>query len=313
LASSKQSKMFKILYSLSSLAFCLAFSKCKNPKGSIGDTYSEGCYEFTCKPNGRWAKENICQGREEGFTGCPSSLTYGGGSQKYRFVEDVLDLPSPQYSPCKGDIERCIYTAHRKYYCMNGYKPEYTPFELQPHHDQFTLQTVKTFAGVFEAEPSKTNFTIPDPDNQPDYIKSLELIPNIYQNAYIVLGGLNARTYNHHEQIGNQTVGTPTGPNPTTIYIELGAGITEIFGVEGDRIGQLTFRVTPPNPHAEPRQYTFDASFYGAAFDATPPPKLNGPCDLLTIGGQTSGDFGDYIQALEFTWRCVGKPTHYTY
>jgi len=251
-------------------------------------------------------------GGEEGFSGCPSSLTYGGGSQKYRFVADVLEKPSPQYSPCKGDIENCVYTAHRKYYCMNGYKPEYTPFQLQPHHDQYTLQTVKTFAGVFQN--IQQNFTTGI------YIKSLELIPNVYMGIYVVLGGFNLRTASVPENgfityysAGNQSIGTPSGPNPTQIYVELGAGITEVWGVEGDRIGRLNFRVTPPNPNAEPRQYTFEGSPFGVPFDATPAPAITGPCDLLSIGGQTTNDLGGFINALEFTWACVGKPSHYTY
>ena len=101
-------------------------------------------------------------------------------------------------------------------------------------------------------------------------------------------------------------------PSPTQIYLAAGEGITEAFGRYGEVIDQLTFRVTPLDPHANPRQYTVGGP-NGGAFDATPRADITGPCDLVSISGQTTTNFGNFIGALEFKWSCIGKPSHYTY
>ena len=110
--------------------------------------------------------------------------------------------------------------------------------------------------------------------------------------------------------IGNLTI--LPNPSPTKIYLAAGEEITEVFGRYGEVIDQLTLRVTPLDPHADPRQYTVGGS-KGAPFDATPSPDITGPCDLLSIAGQTRTNWGKTIGALEFKWTCIGKPTHYTY
>ena len=106
---------------------------------------------------------------------CPSSLTYGGGSQKYRFVEHINSLPPPQYLPCTGDIDKCVYTAHRKYYCMMGNKPDYTPFELNPHHDQITPKNVSTFVGTIDESDTNSIF-----ETWSEPLISIKLFPNDY-------------------------------------------------------------------------------------------------------------------------------------
>ena len=56
---------------------------------------------------------------------------------------------------------------------MNGNKPDYTPFELNPHHEQVTLKNVSTYAGTFD--DSGTNFATAD---GAEPLISLKLFPN---------------------------------------------------------------------------------------------------------------------------------------
>ena len=166
--------------------------------GSTSTPPTTGTYIVMCKHiNGDF--ETI--GPPEGASDCPSSLTYGGGTQKYRFVENVLDLAPPQYFPCIGDIPHCVVTAHHKFYCMNGYKPDYTPHELNVHYDQVSYKNVETYAGQFSPGPGAPNFTI-NTDSEP--ILSMELFPNefsvsvIFNSYYIYLivsTALNSLTF----------------------------------------------------------------------------------------------------------------------
>jgi len=248
---------------------------------------------------------------------CPSSLTYGGGSQKYRFVEHINSLPPPQYLPCTGDIDRCVYTAHRKFYCMNGNKPDYTPYELNPHYEQVTLKNVSTYAGTIDESDTGSIFETSD-GKEP--LISIKLFPNDYARR-LVWGGFILKIFKR----GGGTTSYPRGfieqlsyARNTYIYLEIGEGITEVSGSYGSVIDQVTFGVTPnpANSDASPTFYSV-GGFNGGGFDATPPPALNGPCYLLGIRGQTSTEFGEtepaYIKAAQFNWQCVGKPTHYVY
>ena len=99
---------------------------------------------------------------------------------------------------------------------------------------------------------------------------------------------------------------------PTWIYLTIGEGITEAFGRYGFLIDQVTFGVTSSGifSSGQPRTYTVGGSNGQALFDATPPPHLNGMCDLISLSGTLYG--GEFIQSLEFLWSCVGKPTTYT-
>jgi len=251
----------------------------------------------------------------ETTTDCPSSLTYGGGSQKYRFVEHINSLPPPQYLPCTGDIDKCVYTAHRKYYCMNGNKPDYTPFELNPHHDQITPKNVSTFVGTIDESDTNSIF---ETGSEP--LISIKLFPNDYARR-LVWGGFILKTFKR----GGGTTSYPVGftdqlsyAKNTYIYLEIGEGITEVFGSYGSVIDQVTFGATPnpANSNASPTFYAV-GGFNGGGFDATPSPHFNGPCYLLSIRGQTSTEFGEtdpaYIKAVQFNWQCVGKPTHFVY
>jgi len=252
-------------------------------------------------------------GPPEGASDCPSSLTYGGGTQKYRFVVNVLDLPSPQYLPCVGDIPHCVYTAHYKFYCMNGYKPDYTPHELNVHYDQVTYQDVKTYAGTFNGVG--TNFTTTNttyPTSDP--IISMELFPNEFARR-LVVGGFIMKTQGGGAP-ANYTVGFNQQlpyAEPTHFYLSVGEAITEVFGRSGALIDQLTFGVTPnpANPSNNEPKFFSCGGFLGAAFDATPPPHLTGPCSLVGISGQTSDPEGIALDNLEFRWSCVGRPTSY--
>jgi len=245
-----------------------------------------------------------------GPTNCPASLTYGGGSQKYRFVEDVNSLPPPvQILPCKGDIDNCVYTAHTKYYCMNGDKPDYTPFELNPHWNNVTFQDVSTFAGEFST--GGTSFTTFDAF-QP--IVSIKLFPNIFQRR-LVFGGFIFKVYPTQTKVVGYTDPLNESPyEPTYIYLKVGESITEAFGRYGSLIDRITFGITTNylNP-AEPPKFASVGGYNGVSgyFDATPPPNLNGHCALTGLAGQTGGDQNQYIQALQFNWSCVGKPTYY--
>jgi len=245
-----------------------------------------------------------------GPTNCPASLTYGGGSQKYRFVEDVNSLPPPvQILPCKGDIDNCVYTAHTKYYCMNGDKPDYTPHELNPHWDNVTYQDVSTFAGEFG--PGGTDFTTFDGS---DPILSIKLFPNVFARR-LVLGGFIFKVYPVQiKKVGHtDPPAESTQIDPTYVYLKVGESITEAFGRYGLIIDQLTFGITTNyvNPEDPPRFQSVGGANGNALFDATPPPNLNGHCALLSLAGKTGGDQNQYIQALRFNWSCVGKPTHY--
>jgi len=256
-------------------------------------------------------------GSTEGFSGCPSFLTYGGGTQKYRFVEDINNLPPPQYLPCSGDIDSCVYTAHTNYYCMNGNKPDYTPQQLNPQWDRVTLQNVSTFAGIFNEIFGVNNFTTNEGGYQP--LVSIKLFPNVFARR-LVLGGFILKTVKNNFPYENTIyrVGF-TDPNefagPTYIYLPIGESITEAFGRSGSFIDQVTFGVTRNfvNPDAPPKFYSVGGANGGALFDATPPPNLNGHCTLVGLSGQTAGDAQEvmFIQGIEFHWSCVGKPQKY--
>lgn len=272
-----------------------------------------------------------------GFTNCPASLTYGGGTQKYRFVEDVTEIPPPtQTLPCTGDIDNCIYTAHTKYYCMMGNKPDYTPHELQPHWDNVNYVGASTFAGEYFDGNSDfggtfTNFSTCTRGNNP--IVSIKLFPNIYARR-LVLGGFIFKSYPVPERIPSDWKPGHTDPlynhaiEPTYIYLRVGDSITEATVRYGFLIDQLNFGITTNfiNP-TEPPRFQSAGGYSGAgpnnaigSKDATPPPNLNGHCALLCLKGQavtfpaTATDpENSYIRALEFVWSCTGKPSHYVH
>jgi len=255
-------------------------------------------------------------GSTVGFTGCPSFLNYGGGSQKYRFVDDVNNLPPPQYLPCSGDIDSCVYTAHHDYYCMNGNKPDYTPQLLNPTWpSQPAYLNVTTAAGHFN--DGGVNFTTNVGGGQP-WI-SIKLFPNVFARR-LVLGGFILKTvkpgYPNENSIFRVGFTDPIEfVGPTYIYFPIGASVTEAFGRSGSVIDQLSFGVItnyvnpvlPPSPQV----HSVGGANGDVLFDVTPPPNLNGHCSLVGISGQTSGVPPMYIQGIEFLWSCVGKPQRY--
>lgn len=104
---------------------------CKNPKGKLGDTFTEGCYEYTCTGRGRtgWTKKPICSDFKVGFSGpcpsCPSSRPFCVGPCIYnRCLSGIclpFDLPPSRScaiaageisdesckSDCSGDSNSC--------------------------------------------------------------------------------------------------------------------------------------------------------------------------------------------------------------
>ena len=104
---------------------------------------------------------------------------------------------------------------------------------------------------------------------------------------------------------------------PTYIYLKVGECITEAFGRYGLVIEQLSFGITTNfvNPIEPPRVQSAGGYNGGALFDATPPPNLNGHCCLVGLAGQISTYPipPEYIQALEFKWSCVGKPSNFVH
>ena len=60
---------------------------------------------------------------------------------------------------------------------MNGNKPDYTPFELNPHHEQVTLKNVSTYAGTFDDSDSASKF---DTADGAEPLISIKLFPNDY-------------------------------------------------------------------------------------------------------------------------------------
>ena len=122
-----------------------------------------------------------------GTSNCPRSVIYPGGSQKYRFVEDVRSLAPTQHLPCIGDIANCVYLAHRNYYCMTGNNPEYTPVQLHPCHTEAPpLQNVSTYAGSTppnwpgQFEQFTTSTVIYNP------IHTLKLFPQVFAVSIII-------------------------------------------------------------------------------------------------------------------------------
>jgi len=308
-------KMFKILFlSFAYANAAKAASGCVKPQGSEGGTYSKGCYEYTCQGTSWKKTKNTCDGPLEEGTNCPSSLTIGGESQKYRYVEDVLSLEPTQSFPCTGDIPNCIYTAHRKFYCANGNKPDYSLYELQPHYDNVAYQNVSTQAGSFGSpdDPFETTFQAAD-GWQP--FLSFDLFPSAFAGR-LVWGGFNLTTYTNSYEVGSTSeIYEYPDIKPTKIILDLGEGITEAFGRFGYLIDQVTFGVTlNPVINNETAAFYSVGGFRGGPFDATPPPSVNGPCDLVALSGVLNdNEYGIAIQAVRFFWSCVGKPTHYVY
>lgn len=252
-------------------------------------------------------------GSDIGNSDCPRSLTYGGGSQQYRFVEHIDSLPPPQYLPCAGDIDKCVYTAHRKFYCMNGNKPDYTPIEVIAGGGP-VIKNVSTYAGNFD-DSSPTCTTV-DGTNEP--ITSIKLFPNEWLGRF-VWGGFIVTKFKNGGGFTKSKCGfTDQLPHVRTTYIDLitGEGITEVSGSSGSVIDQVTLGVTPnPANTADLPSFHAVGGFNGGGFYATPPPHLEGPCSLLDLTVQTGTEEGGtepaYIKAAEFHWQCVGRPTSY--
>jgi len=250
-------------------------------------------------------------GSTEGTSNCPRSVIYPGGSQKYRFVEDVRSLAPTQHLPCIGDIANCVYLAHRNFYCMTGNNPEYTPVQLHPCHEQAPpLQNISTYAGSTPPNwPQFQQFSTSSVIYNP--IHTLKLFPNVYAHRF-VLGGFIMKTWPVDPQDIYKVAYTDVNlyEPPTWIQLTIGEGITEAFGRYGFLIDQVTFGVTSASPIEQPRFYTVGGTNGQGLFDATPPPNLNGMCDLISLSGTLYAK--EYIQSLEFLWSCVGKPTTYT-
>ena len=53
---------------------------------------------------------------------CPELLTID--HVNYRLIYEQ------PHTRCYGDIDKCVYTANYEFYCMDGFKPNYTPIEM---------------------------------------------------------------------------------------------------------------------------------------------------------------------------------------
>jgi len=194
---------------------------------------------------------------------------------------------------------------------MNGNKPDYTPYRLNPTWpSQPAYQNVTTIAGTFNA--GGTNFTTNERGAEP--FVSLKLFPNVFARR-LVLGGFILKTGGTPQTYVVGFTDTLPQIEPTWIYFTLSECITEAHGRSGLLIDQLTFGVTRNfvNPDTPPTFHSVGGANGAVLFDATPPPNLNGHCCLVGLNGQTSGDgmFIQYVQGLDFLWSCVGKPQKY--
>ena len=88
-----------------------------------------------------------------------------------------------------------------------------------------------------------------------------------------------------HESAGDCK--TLTGFPLTEFHLGLGDYITEAFGRIGFLLDRLTLIKTPSHEGDYPSVHTAGGPF-GAAFDATPPANIYGPCVLFTIYGNTT-------------------------
>ena len=134
----------------------------------------------------------------------------------------------------------------------------------------------------------------------------------------LVFGGFIFKVYPAQTKVVGHTDPLNESPfEPTYIYLKVGESITEAFGRYGALIDRITFGITTNylNPEDPPRfQSAGGYNGVNGFFDATPPPNLNGHCALTSLAGQTKEDQDQkYIQALQFNWSCVGKPTYYVH
>merc|ERR1712098_792536 len=78
----------------------------------------------------------------------------------------------------------CIYTAHFKYYCFSGEKPDYQPMEMFPQYDGYQ-QEQDTYTGPFGVPSSTNSFNFETAANP---IRSWTLCPGDFFNRLIVSG-----------------------------------------------------------------------------------------------------------------------------
>jgi len=244
---------------------------------------------------------------------CPPTVTWGGGNQIYRFVA------AQEFTRCDGKIAQCIYHAHLKFYCFSGdtYK-DYEPKEMYAHTSDIQPEQ-DVFTGPF-GNPNWSPITSFSFSTDELPYQKWTLCPGNYAGR-LVVQGIEIEVYDGTVESAGDCE-TLLGFPKTEFHLGLGDYITEAFGRIGFVLDKLTLIKTPSNLLGDyPSAHTAGGPF-GAAFDATPPANIYGPCVLFTIYGNTTNLGGsgsgittpspangeNFIKSIGFHWSCLGVP-----
>merc|ERR1712098_577437 len=150
-----------------------------------------------------------------------------------------------------------------------------------------------------------------DFNTKADPIRSWTLCPGDFANRLIV-SGIEIVKFDYTTYTAG-TCETLDGFPEVTFHLGLGDYITEAFGRTGVRLDKLTFIVTPSEKNQHPSVH-YAGGFFGGPFDATPDPKVFGPCALVNMDGtwgDNIGGPGNDLTSLGFYWSCLGVPDNF--
>jgi len=222
---------------------------------------------------------------------CPKRIDIEG--VLYRFVGVDKD------APCKGDIDRCIYSLYWFEYCMNGnfpyYKPQRLPIRPYENDEEESGGGVGYYVttNIGKPSPFATPFNM-STAMQP--VTKYDLFSANFANRK-VCGGFEWFNYNNQKQ---PAIGTVTGTPEAEVPVAPDNYIIEVYGNVGYLLDRLTFVTMDAQNQRKTEGFTCGGIF-GTSVDATPP----GRCQMVNIAGTTKDQDGSQLLAtMEFTWFC---------
>jgi len=236
-------------------------------------------------------------------TECPPIISRAEPKGIYRFVKKI------KFTPCIGEIPKCIYHAHHRFFCFSGKLTRLVATEVYPvynNHQKNSNDLVQqdVFTGPF-GNTAGTPFDLGA--IQP--IKSWKLCPGNFLYRVVAQGIIITKFDGALAEAGDCT--PPDGFDPVEFDLGLGDYITDAWGRAAVVLDKLVLIVTPHE--GDPIEHSVGGP-YGNAFYATPDPSQFGPCDLVNLKGTVTNQSGvepvggNFISSLEFCWVCQGVP-----
>lgn len=259
---------------------------CKNPTGHCGDRKYEHGQKYICTKKG-WIPED-----------CPLRIYLEGVIYRY--------LDTREFTPCEGNINKCVYSSYWKEYCMNGDYPNVSPIRLPiefSHNSEDLSEETENQQIVY----TYLNRTGPGPNAfDMNTVSQPVLQYTLYSNSYssrTVCGGFSwtnsggsVTDYGDTNSPFSLVVPVATQDIATRGYI------VEVYGRAGTVIDRLGLGVTN-SITGDTRSYSC-GSIFGEYIDATPLPQKHGNCFMLSVAGTYGNGGGAYLNTLVFTWQC---------